>query len=55
MTRRIEVMQRQIEAFTIILEKGLSSKPDVIKRKIKTIQKELEMEIRVTNLRNQIQ
>jgi hypothetical protein len=47
-------MQRQIEAFTIILEKKLSSNPKVIENRIKTIKKELEMELRVAELREDL-
>ena len=47
MTRKIELIKRQIAALKNILDKGLSSNPYGIKGKIKMLEKELEREIRL--------
>lgn len=47
MTRKIELLKRQIEALTIIIDNGASKNPYAIKNKIRSLKKELEKEIRL--------
>ena len=47
MTRKIELIKRQIVALETILKKGLSSNPYGIKGKVTLLQKELERELKL--------
>jgi hypothetical protein len=52
MTRKIELIQRQIYNFNKILDKGLSSNPEQIKKEIESLKKELSAEMSKVSLKN---